>query len=250
MTAVERHGGPVPKDDGGEPSGRPVRGARSPRVIRQFLVVALLAAGCAHQEPSAAPACRPRHGLVVQPAQFRAPVEPEPIDVDGQPEPIDAVEEYFNGQSEPIFGGGQREPLTDERACAAIDRIIDGATLRRRYPDFQEHHLFPRQLRSRFEFISIDVDEWAILVDPKKHARAHDQQDLFGPGGRWNAEWREWLLRFRATFGRDPAIWDALQKAAEMIETYHLEPYGLLAPYGCGRVIAHDLYDIVEPSEQ
>jgi len=32
-----------------------------------------------------------------------------------------------------------------------------------------------------------------------------------------------------------------------MIRAFDLEPYGLLAPYGCGRVIAHDLYDIVEP---
>lgn len=86
------------------------------------------------------------------------------------------------------------------------------------------------------------------MVDSKKHAQAHDQKDVFGPGGRWNREWFVWFRDFLPRFGRKPGIADAFDKAAEMIRSYQLAPYGLLAPYGCGRAIAHDLYDIVEPS--
>jgi len=37
------------------------------------------------------------------------------------------------------------------------------------------------------------------------------------------------------------------RRANRFIDEFRLKPYALLAPYGCGRIVAHDLYDIVEP---
>jgi hypothetical protein len=225
-------------------------------MIRRIVAVALLWFGCAHQARPGRVERTP-DGLVVRLAQFAVPPEAEPIEVDGLPEPPDAVDEYFNGpeEEEPVLGGGPRRPLPGPRAPpvlkprtrTAIDRIIDGATLRKRYPGFHEHHLFPRQFRSEFSLMVIDVDAWTILVDATKHGAAHGQKDVFGAGGRWNGDWRTWRDGFRKKTGHDPAAEDAFEKASEMIGTFNLAPYGLLAPYGCGRVIAHDLYDIVEP---
>ena len=109
-----------------------------------------------------------------------------------------------------------------------------------RYP---EHHIFPRQWRKDFERSGIDVDLYTILVDPAKHQKAHSGQEIYGPGGKWNWEWRQWL---NAHPTPDPlSLW---KNAFAMIDRHGLGPHGPLCPYHCGREVVHDQFDVETPA--
>jgi len=110
---------------------------------------------------------------------------------------------------------------------------------------YQEHHLFPRALRDEFVLVGIDVDLFTILVDPTKHKQAHSGQEMYGPGGLWNWEWRQWMLARTP----DTTPLDAWRKAFEMIEKYGMGPHGPLCPYKCGREIIHDQFDMLTTLE-
>lgn len=106
---------------------------------------------------------------------------------------------------------------------------------------YAEHHLFPRAFRARFQIYGIDVDLYTILVDPARHKEAHSGQEMYGPGGLWNWEWRQWLNGEGAT-AELPDLW---KKAFEMIDKYGLGPHGPLSPYKCGREVVHDQFDML-----
>lgn len=113
---------------------------------------------------------------------------------------------------------------------------------------FREHHLFPRArtLRPLFEAMGIKVDRFTILVDEGKHREAHGGQELYGAGGRWNWEWRQWFTEQGASADHIGA-W---KKAFEMVDKFGLSPHGPLCPYRCGREIVHDQFDVEGPEPE
>lgn len=119
----------------------------------------------------------------------------------------------------------------------------------REWPDYEEHHLFPRQqgLRERFERREVFVDDWAILIPETKHREAHrrDGGDS-GPGGKWNWDWAQWW-KVQLRRGGEVSADAIFVRALQMIREHRLDRYGMPFQYGCGRAISRDLYDIVEP---
>lgn len=157
----------------------------------------------------------------------------------------DAYNPNFDGPGSshaPVFViPWNRAAQTEQEQEAERERYIAMyRTYRMQHPErYVEHHIFPRALRTRFQDIGIDVDLYTILLEPVKHAQAHSGQEMYGPGGQWNWEWRHWWEETPR-----PSIVDAWKKAFEMIEEYGLGPHGPLCPYKCGRDIVHDRFDV------
>jgi len=222
------------------------------------LVIAatLMLVACARPVASMPGNHAPREGRYIRLAQFAVPpVEPQPFEPEQM---VDDGRFVRKHKAEPIFGAGPRQPepeLSSEvpklqlgpTGRAAVEKIVMGATLRREYPGHEEHHIFPQQrgLKAQFEGFGIVVDHWTILVNHEAHVKAHEESGTFGPGGRWNWDWSRWLARHQGA-----TVDDVVARAAEMIATYTLGPYGLPLDYRLGRRMSQDLYDIVEPPRE
>lgn len=109
---------------------------------------------------------------------------------------------------------------------------------------YVEHHIFPQALRQEFKTIGIDVDLFTILVRPATHDHAHSGQELYGAGGLWNWEWRQWFEHERERAHQ----FGAWKQAFEMLDRYGFSPHGPMCPYRCGREVMHDLFDVPNPS--
>ncbi|MFV0443414.1 MAG: Ig-like domain-containing protein [Planctomycetaceae bacterium] len=72
------------------------------------------------------------------------------------------------------------------------------------------HHLFPQQLRDRFEELNIDIDsaEWGRLMTAADHTELHNNG--------WNKEWDEFFKDFDVNKGRAPTRDEVLKKLNDM----------------------------------
>jgi len=210
-------------------------------------VLGLALGGCAAPMPEG----RERFAQLASPVPEAPAFEPA----------MGADDHYLLGvRREPVFGDPpepppEREPPPRPKIALgpagtdALNKIIMGATLRREWPDSEEHHLFPQQegLRILFTQASIEVDNWAILVSKAQHREAHRREGgNYGPGGKWNWDWAQWWAqRIDQQMETNPD--DVLIRALQMIREHKLEPYGIPTQYRYGRSISRDLYDVAVP---
>jgi len=215
--------------------------------IWTWLVLGLALGGCVASKSAG----RERFAQLASPVPEAPAFEPE----------MGADDHYLLGvRREPVFGdpsesSPEREPPPRPQIALgpagldALDKIIMGATLRREWPDCEEHHLFPQQegLRALFLAIGIAVDDWAILVPKDQHREAHrNEGGEYGPGGKWNWDWEQWWTqRRRQRLQTNPD--DVFICALQLIREHHLAPYGIPTQYRHGRSISRDLYDVAVP---
>ncbi|MCA9598569.1 MAG: DUF2380 domain-containing protein [Myxococcales bacterium] len=96
--------------------------------------------------------------------------------------------------------------------------------------DWFGHHLFPQaeEFAPYWAEAGIDIEQFRVQVSENTHLQLHWKGDpRFGPGGYWNASWREYLSGERAA-GRSITQQGLFTKLSEMVETVGLKYYSPL----------------------
>jgi hypothetical protein len=59
---------------------------------------------------------------------------------------------------------------------------------------FERHHWIPQEFRAPMKKLGIEIDNYVTRVPTLYHRNViHGGKSVYGPGGRYNAEWREFL---------------------------------------------------------
>jgi RHS repeat-associated protein len=96
-----------------------------------------------------------------------------------------------------------------------------------------QHHLFPQAEREWFKARGVDIDKYTIRLDQGTHSALHHGQDLFGPGGWWNARIMERLRQAEGAVGRQLTPREILIQGARLrrevfpLDRLPVEQYGV-----------------------
>ncbi|NVJ21205.1 TIGR02269 family lipoprotein [Myxococcus sp. AM011] len=83
----------------------------------------------------------------------------------------------------------------------------------------EKHHIFPRAFESYFAQQGINIHEYAIAIDVKRHKEIHRGES----GAPWNADWEDHILRLEgASLSPRDAKRRHFEHAGYMIQKYRL----------------------------
>ena len=94
-----------------------------------------------------------------------------------------------------------------------------------------QHHVFPQANREWFATRGVNIDKYTLRLDPADHSALHYGQDMYGPGGWWNATIMRALYQAETAAGRpltprEILYWGARIRREAVISDVKVEPYG------------------------
>ncbi|NTX40393.1 TIGR02269 family lipoprotein [Myxococcus sp. CA033] len=146
--------------------------------------------------------------LVSAPVAFRGPM----------PAPAASSQQRLRGPAQPLPGRGPVLVIPWHRA----EELPSQARLRKAYAEWasvpkEKHHISPRALENYFTLRGINIHEFALAIDVRRHRQIHDGKD----GGPWNADWRAFIEAKERGISK-ATKWELMEHAGFMIQKYHL----------------------------
>ncbi|WP_163869308.1 TIGR02269 family lipoprotein [Myxococcus eversor] len=146
--------------------------------------------------------------LASAPVAFRGPI----------PAPAASSQQRLWGMAQPLPGRGPVLVIPWNRS----EELPSQARLRKAYAEWasvpkEKHHIFPRALEQYFAERDINVHEFALAIDVRRHRQIHDGVD----GGPWNEDWRAFIEK-KEKGRRKARKWELMEHAGFMIQKYHL----------------------------
>ncbi|NVJ20968.1 TIGR02269 family lipoprotein [Myxococcus sp. AM011] len=147
--------------------------------------------------------------LASAPVAFRGPMPAVPVA---------SSQQRLWGAAQPLPGRGPVLVIPWNRA----EELPSQARLRKAYAEWatvpkEKHHIFPRALEEYFTERGINIHEFALAIDVRRHREIHDGKD----GGPWNKDWRA-FIRMKEQKGRRAMKWELMEYAGVMIQRYNL----------------------------
>ncbi|WP_342380692.1 TIGR02269 family lipoprotein [Myxococcus stipitatus] len=139
----------------------------------------------------------------------------------------------FRGAMAPTAGSaphrfwGAQQPLPGRSPVFVIkwerpEELPSQKRLRTLYREWEKapkekHHIFPRALEGYFASRGINIHEYALAIDVKRHREIHDGVN----GGPWNDDWRA-FIRTADRPGKPARKWQLFDQAGYMVQKYQL----------------------------
>ncbi len=87
----------------------------------------------------------------------------------------DLVMMLKSADNNPMAGGHRKKKWTNSRT------------------GFDNHHLLPNQMKDAFDAMGLDVDRFMVGIERSIHRKKIHGRRKYGPGGIWNAAWKEFM---------------------------------------------------------